>query len=46
MQAHGGSKAGKRACRVIAEGFYNMDCFQGFNLIDDKLIDLIFCDFL
>lgn len=44
MQAHGGSKARKRAGRVIADGFYNMDCFQGFNLIDDKSIDLILCD--
>lgn len=29
---------------MIADGFYNMDCFQGFNLIDDKSIDLILCD--
>lgn len=36
MQAHGGSKTEKRAGRVIADGFCNMDCFQGFNLIDNK----------
>ena len=44
MQAHGGSKAGKRAGRVIDDGFHNMDCCQGFNLTDDKSIDLILCD--
>lgn len=25
-------------------GFYNMDCFDGFKLIDDKSVDLILCD--
>lgn len=29
---------------MIADGFYNMDYFDGFGLIDDKSIDLIFCD--
>lgn len=29
---------------MIADGFYNMDCFREFNLIDDKSIDLILCD--
>lgn len=29
---------------MIADGFYNMDCFDGFRLIDDKSIDMILCD--
>ena len=29
---------------MIADGFYNMDCFDGFQLIDDKSIDMILCD--
>lgn len=29
---------------MIADGFYNMDCFEGFELINDKSIDMILCD--
>ena len=29
---------------MIADGFYNMDCFDGFPLIDDKSVDMILCD--
>lgn len=25
-------------------GYYNMDCFDGFKLIDDKSVDMILCD--
>ena len=28
---------------MIQDGFYNMDCFDGFRLIDDKSIDMILC---
>lgn len=29
---------------MIADGFYNMDCFDGFKQIDDKSVDMILCD--
>ena len=29
---------------MIADGFYKMDCFDGFKQIDDKSIDMILCD--
>ena len=29
---------------MIDCGLYNMDCFEGFPLIDDKSIDMILCD--
>ena len=30
--------------RLIDDGFYNMDCFDGMSQIDDKSIDMILCD--
>lgn len=29
---------------MISDGFYNMDCFDGFKQIDDKSVDMILCD--
>lgn len=29
---------------MILDGFYNMDCFDGFKQIDDKSVDMILCD--
>lgn len=29
---------------MIQDGFYNVDCFKGFQQIDDKSIDMILCD--
>lgn len=29
---------------MISEGYFNMDCFDGLPLIDDKSVDMILCD--
>lgn len=29
---------------MIEDGFYNIDCFEGFKKINDKSIDMILCD--
>lgn len=29
---------------MIEDGFYNMDCFDGFKLVDNKSVDMILCD--
>lgn len=29
---------------MIPDGFYNLDCFDGFKQIEDKSIDMILCD--
>lgn len=35
-------KRGRRA--MIECGYYNMDCLDGMELIEDKTIDMILCD--
>ena len=29
---------------MLKDGFYNMDCFEGFRQINDKSVDMILCD--
>lgn len=29
---------------MLKDGFYNMDCFEGFKQINDKSVDMILCD--
>lgn len=29
---------------MLKDGFYNMDCFEGFRKINDKSVDMILCD--
>lgn len=29
---------------MLKDGFYNMDCFEGFKQISDKSVDMILCD--
>ena len=34
----------KRGNAMLKDGFYNMDCFEGFRQINDKSVDMILCD--